>query len=78
MCERSWVKDLVESQHLVSKVLARMHAKAEGDGQGWYNIADSMVDGVGLPDLGIGWEVTRDVLSMRIPGSQEKGEDYMV
>ena len=27
---------------------------------------NSMVDVVGLPDLGIGWEVTCDVLSMRI------------
>ena len=36
---------------------------------------DSMADGVGLPDLGIGWEVTCDVLLMRIPGSQEKGEE---
>ena len=28
--------------------------------------------GVGLPELGIGWEVTCDALSMRILGSQEK------
>ena len=36
---------------------------------------DSMASGVGLPDLGSGWEVTCNVLSMRIPGpgSQEKG-----
>ena len=34
-----------------------------------------MADGVGLPDLGIGWEVTCDALSMRIPGSQENGEE---
>ena len=39
---------------------------------------DSMADGVGLPDLGIGWEVTCDVLSMRIPSSQEKGEECSV
>ena len=39
---------------------------------------DSMADGVGLPDLGIGWEVTCDVLLMRIPGSQEKGEECSV
>ena len=32
-----------------------------------------MADGMGLPELGISWEVTCDVLSMRIPGSQEKG-----
>ena len=31
--------------------------------QGWYDIVDSMVNGVGLPDLGIGWEVTCDVMS---------------
>ena len=47
-------------------------------GWGWYDIVDSMADGVGLPDLGIGWEVTCDVLSMRIPGSQEKGEECSV
>ena len=29
-----------------------------------------MADGIGLPDLGIGWEATCDVSSMRIPGSQ--------
>ena len=39
---------------------------------------DSMADGVGLPDLGIGCEVTCDVLSIRIPGSQEKGEECSV
>ena len=39
---------------------------------------DPMADGVGLPDLGIGWEVTCDVLSMRIPGSQEKREECSV
>ena len=38
---------------------------------------DSMADGVGLPDLGIGWEVTCDVLSMRIPGSQETGRNVV-
>ena len=35
---------------------------------------DSMINEVGLLDLGIGWEVTCDVLLMRIPGFQEKGE----
>ena len=30
-----------------------------------------------MPDLGIGWEVTSDVL-MRIPGSQEKLEECSV
>ena len=34
---------------------------------------DSMTNGVGLPDPEIG--VTFDVLSMRIPGFQEKGEE---
>ena len=46
--------------------------------RGWYDIVDSMANGVGLPDLGIGWEVTCDVLSMRIPGSQEKREECSV
>ena len=36
---------------------------------------DSMANGVGLPDMGIGWEVTCDVSSMTIPGSREKGEE---
>ena len=31
--------------------------------------------GVGLPELGIGWEVTCDVLSMRIPDSEEKNQE---
>ena len=44
-------------------------------GQGWYDIVDSMANGVGLPDLLIGWEVTCDVLSIRLPGSREKGEE---
>ena len=35
---------------------------------------DTTADGVGLHDLGIGCRVACDVLSMRIPGSQEKGE----
>ena len=39
---------------------------------------DSMANGVGLNDLWIGWEVTYDVLWMRIPGSQEKGEECSV
>ena len=39
---------------------------------------DSTADGVGLPDLGIGWKVTSDILLMRIPGSQEKGEECSV
>ena len=51
-----------------------VHMLKHGGG-GWYNIVDSMVNGVGLPDLGIGWEVTCDVLWIRIPGSQEKGEE---
>ena len=46
--------------------------------RGWYDIVDSMANGVCLPDLRIGWEVTCDVLSMRIPGSQEKGEECSV
>ena len=33
---------------------------------------DQMANGVGLPDLGIGWEAACDVLLMRIPGFQEK------
>ena len=44
-------------------------------GQGWYGIADSMAAGVHLLALGSGWEVTCDVLSMRIPGSQKKGKE---
>ena len=51
MCEMLWVQDSVESQHLVSEVLAHTHAKAMGGG---YNFVDSMANGVGLPDLGIG------------------------
>ena len=34
-----------------------------------------MADGVGLPDLGIGKGVNRDVLTMRIPGSAEKNKE---
>ena len=60
---------------MVSEVLPHRHTKAEGGGQGWYGIVDSMPDEVGLPDLGIDWEVACNVLSMRIPGSQEKGEE---
>ena len=44
-CERSQVRDSVESQHLVSTVSAHIHAK-EGS-QGWY--------GIGLTGLG-DWE----------------------
>ena len=33
---------------------------------------DSVTNRVGLPDLEISWEVTCDVLLMRIPGSQER------
>ena len=73
MCERSWVRDSAESQHLVSEVLTHMYHKP------WWqrvvDIVDSMADGVGLPGLGNGWEVICDVLLMRIPGSQEKGEE---
>ena len=35
----------------------------------WHSIVDSIANEVGLPDLGIGSEVTCDVLSLRIPGS---------
>ena len=47
-------------------------------GRRWYNIVDSKADGVRLPDLEIGWEATCDVLSIRIPGSQEKEEECSV
>ena len=73
MRQRLWVPDSVESQHLVSEVLAPMHTQSwllrvvqHCGFNGWW---------VGLPDLGSGWEVTCDVLSMRIPDYQEKGEE---
>ena len=31
--------------------------------------------GVGMPNLEIGWEVICDVLSMSVPGSQERGKN---
>ena len=51
MCEKLWIQDWVVSQHLVSAVLTGMHGKHGS--QGLYDIVDSIVDGIGLPDLGI-------------------------
>ena len=39
---------------------------------------DLMANGVDLSDLGIGWKVTCNVLSMKIPDSQEKRKECSV